>query len=62
MSNAGLLTTQQVIDRLLEDAHLCRLAATCVLPAVRVGDSWRFRKGDLDAWIASQRITSSPLS
>jgi excisionase family DNA binding protein len=50
-----LLTKDEVIDLLLQDAALRRAAATCVLPAIRVGDSWRFRRADLDAWIARQR-------
>lgn len=50
-----LLTSEQVIERLLADAHLRRAAATCVLPAVRFGAEWRYRAVDLDAWIARQR-------
>lgn len=50
-----LLTGEQVIERLLADAHLRRAAATCVLPAVRCGTEWRYRAADLDAWIARQR-------
>jgi excisionase family DNA binding protein len=53
-NTADLLTTDQVIDRLLEDANLRRLAATCVLPAVRFGSSWRFRRSDLEEWIRRQ--------
>ena len=49
-----LITTNEVIARLLEDANLRRVAATCVLPAVRVGSTWRFRRGDLDEWIRRQ--------
>ena len=49
------LTGEQVIDLLLEDPLLRRIAATCVLPAVRCGDEWRFRRSDLDQWIARQR-------
>jgi len=48
-----LLTTEQVIERLL-DANLRRVAATCVLPAVRSGDCWCFRRADLDEWIRRQ--------
>ncbi len=46
-----LLTADQVINALLIDADLRRAAATCVLPAVRFGSSWRFRKADLENWI-----------
>ena len=31
-----------------------RLAASDGIPAFKVGGSWRFRKSDVDAWIASQ--------
>jgi excisionase family DNA binding protein len=53
-SPSDLLTADEVIDRLLEDANLRRVAATCVLPAVRVGTDWRFRRSDLDQWIRLQ--------
>jgi hypothetical protein len=49
------LTSDEVIDRLLEDPVLRRIASTCVLPAVRCGDEWRFRRSDLDQWIGRQR-------
>jgi hypothetical protein len=49
------LTSDQVVDRLLEDPLLRRIASTCVLPAVRCGDEWRFRRSDLDQWIGRQR-------
>ena len=54
VNETELLTAEQVIDRLLQDAGLVRLAATCVLPAVRYQGRWRFRRADLDAWIARQ--------
>jgi hypothetical protein len=49
------LTSEEVVDRLLEDPLLRRIASTCVLPAVRCGDEWRFRRSDLDQWIGRQR-------
>ena len=49
-----LLTSQEVVERLLSDAYLRRVATTCVLPAVRIGNEWLYRKSDLDAWIAKQ--------
>ena len=30
-----------------------RLAASDKLPAFKLGGTWRFRRGDLDKWIAS---------
>jgi excisionase family DNA binding protein len=53
-ARGDLLTTEEVMDRLLSDRRLRRLAATCVLPAIRDGGEWRFRKSDLDAWVAVQ--------
>lgn len=31
-----------------------RLAASGVLPAFKLGGTWRFRRGELDQWIASR--------
>ncbi len=31
-----------------------RLAANGKLPAFKLGGTWRFRRGDLDKWIASR--------
>ena len=52
-----LLTTEQVMDRLLDEAELRRVVnmCTCVLPAVKVNNTWRFRRADLEAWIERQR-------
>jgi excisionase family DNA binding protein len=50
-----LLTSDEVIDVLLADETLRRAASCCVLPAVRRGREWRFRRRDLDEWIRRQR-------
>ena len=47
---SDLLTTEQVMDILIADANLRRRAATCVLPAVRLGSRTYFRRRDLEAW------------
>jgi hypothetical protein len=52
-TETDLLTADQVIDCLL-DANLRGAAATCVLPAVRSGGDWRFRRTDLEEWIRRQ--------
>ena len=52
--SADLLTTDQVMDRLLAEPLLRRKAASCVLGAVKCGSEWRFRRSDLEAWIARQ--------
>lgn len=62
-STVDLLTTDEVMECLLAHDTLRRLAVRCVLPAVRVGDEWRFRRSDLDAWIARElRFSSTPCS
>jgi len=55
--DAGLLTTEQVMDILIADARLRRVAATCVLAGVNVAGETHFRRQDLDEWI--NRQTSS---
>ena len=61
-SSSDLLTTEEVMERLLADESLRRSAARCVLPAIRHGKEWRFRKRDLDAWIERHRSGLPPLS
>lgn len=56
---SDLLTSEEVIRRLWQDSKLRRAAITCVLPAVRSPDGWRFRRSDLDAWIVKQKATES---
>jgi hypothetical protein len=53
------LTSDEVIEALERDPLLRRVAVTCVLPAVRVGDDWRFRRSDFDAWIARQQTADA---
>ncbi len=50
--DTDLLTADQVVDRLLKFPKLRQLTSTCVLPAVRVENEWRFRRNELEAWIA----------
>ena len=49
-----LLTSEEVLDRLMAEPGLRMFAATCVLPAVRRGTEVRFRRCDLDAWIEQE--------
>lgn len=51
---ADLLTTDQVMDRLLAEPSLRRKAVSCVLGAVKYGSEWRFRRSDLETWITRQ--------
>jgi hypothetical protein len=57
--DTDLLTSDDVIQRLSIDSALRRRAVTCVLPAVRCGNEWRFRREDLDAWIVKQQAPAS---
>src|SRR5947208_15222471 len=57
---SDLITSKEVMDRLLADPRLRRVALTCVLSAVRYRDEWRFRRSDLDAWLAWQLGPRAP--
>jgi hypothetical protein len=59
-SSTDLLTARQVISALLARPALRKVAATCVLPAVKHGNEWLYRKADLDAWLAKQESGSVP--
>jgi hypothetical protein len=52
---SDFLTSDEVLDRLMSDVGLRRVALTCVLPAVRSAGKWRFRKSDLEEWIEQNR-------
>ena len=55
MKDTSFLTAEQVIDYLQVDVRtVYRLIKDGRLPAVRVGRQWRFRKHDIDAWLAGQ--------
>jgi excisionase family DNA binding protein len=51
---SDFLTSDQVIEQLLSQPALRSRAATCVLPAIRIGSEWRFRRTDLDRWISRE--------
>ena len=56
MIDETFLTTDEVLAYLQVNLRtVYRLIKAGKLPAVRVGRQWRFRKGDLDAWLESQR-------
>jgi excisionase family DNA binding protein len=49
-------TVRQVADYLsVNDRTVYRMAERGKLPAFKVGDAWRFRRGDIDAWIDRQQ-------
>jgi excisionase family DNA binding protein len=69
MIDETFLTTEEVLEYLQVNLRtVYRLIKAGRIPAVRVGRQWRFRKGDLDAWLDSQRrggravsVTATPV-
>ena len=56
MSDDHFLTTEEVLDYLQVNIRtIYRLIRRGEIPAVRVGRQWRFRKPDIDAWLAGHR-------
>ena len=56
---AAFLTTEEVLDCLkVNPRTIYRLIRSGELPAVRIGRQWRFRRTDLDAWLARQERAS----
>lgn len=50
-----ILTIKQVAEYLkVTERTIYRLAAAKKIPAFKVGGTWRFRKVDIDGWIATQ--------
>ena len=49
-------TVRQVAEYLaVNERTVYRMAERGELPAFKVGDAWRFRREDIDAWIARQQ-------
>jgi excisionase family DNA binding protein len=60
MKDDVFLTTEEVLEYLQVNLRtVYRLIKAGKIPAVRVGRQWRFRKGDIDAWLESQRPRTS---
>lgn len=60
MIDETFLTTDEVLAYLQVNLRtVYRLIKAGKIPAVRVGRQWRFRKGDLDAWLESQRARTA---
>jgi excisionase family DNA binding protein len=56
MEEHHFLTTDEVLEYLnINQRTIYRLIKARKLPAVRVGRQWRFRKRDIDAWLAKNR-------
>jgi excisionase family DNA binding protein len=53
-----LLTLQQVAQRLqISETTLYKLARKGKIPAIKVGNQWRFKKEDIDKWLESQKVS-----
>jgi len=56
MNDEHFLTTDEVLDYLQVNLRtVYRLIKAGKMPAIRVGRQWRFRKKDLDVWLANRR-------
>lgn len=54
--NDQILTVKEVADYLkVNERTIYRLATEKKIPAFRVGASWRFKKDEVDTWIAAQQ-------
>jgi excisionase family DNA binding protein len=50
-----ILTIKEVAEFLkVNERTVYRLAAAKKIPAFKVGNAWRFKKIEIDAWIAEQ--------
>ena len=58
MSSDPFLTTEEVLDYLQVNVRtVYRMVKRGEIPAVRVGRQWRFRKRDIDAWLAKRQAS-----
>ena len=56
MAEDEILTLKEVADYLkLTERTLYRLTQDGTLPGFKVGNSWRFRVRDIEAWIEAQK-------
>ena len=46
----------QVTDLKVKDRMICRLVAKRDIPGFKVGNSWRFRKSEIDQWTAGNAV------
>lgn len=53
--NTDIMTIKEVASYLkLTEKTAYRLAADGKIPGFKVGGAWRFRQGEIDAWIRKQ--------
>lgn len=54
--NDEILTVKQVAEYLkVNERTIYRLATSAELPAFKVGNSWRFKRAELEAWIKASQ-------
>lgn len=56
-----IMTVKDVAEYLrMSEAKVYKLTKEGVLPAVRIGKTWRFRKDLLDAWLEESSMSDGP--
>ena len=56
---AEIMTTKELAKYLkLHEITICKYAAKGLIPAIRLGRSWRFDKEAIDEWIAKGQMKS----
>jgi excisionase family DNA binding protein len=54
--NEEILTLQELAELLkLSERTIYNYAQRGVIPGIKIGAAWRFRKGDVDQWLEEQR-------
>lgn len=57
----SVMTVKEVADYLrVNQRTVYRLAVERRLPGFKVGATWRFKRSDIDAWIAAQSSVATP--
>lgn len=58
--DTDIMTIREVAEYLkLTEKTAYRLAAEGKIPGFKVGGAWRFRRGDIDAWIEARKQDST---
>ncbi len=56
----SVMTVQEVADYLrVNQRTVYRLAVGRKLPGFKVGTTWRFKRADIDGWIAAQSLVAT---
>lgn len=59
----SVMTVKEVADYLrVNQRTVYRLAVERRLPGFKVGANWRFKRGDIDGWIAAQSSAPMPVN